>query len=150
MQPRDQQAKKVFVAEDNFGRGKEFDSLAEIQVWVDKIVASRWWKNRSPFKYVRIMSGQVNALAAWSRPRGKRLYVPTLKLPKWARRELVILHELCHHMTDPSPHHRRYADHGPEFCKNLLALVKRWMGQDAATDLRASFKTSGVKIRSRK
>lgn len=59
----------------------------------------------------------------------------------WALRELVILHELAHHLADGAE-----PAHGPEFTARLVELVDLVIGAEAAFLLRAVFWDNGVGI----
>lgn len=59
----------------------------------------------------------------------------------WAMRELVVLHELAHAMTN-----MELADHGPAFCGTFVTLVREWIGQEAGWLLMAELSERGVQI----
>ena len=61
-------------------------------------------------------------------------------LPRWSRRERVILHELAHLATPSS-----FAPHGPEYAAVYLELVQHFMGAAAAGGLGGSFRTHRVR-----
>ena len=65
-----------------------------------------------------------------------------IKLPRWSRSELIILHEIGHVVT-PSD----YAGHGPEYAGNYLMLVAHFMGQQVAAELTAAFDSQNVKYK---
>jgi putative metallohydrolase (TIGR04338 family) len=58
----------------------------------------------------------------------------------WALRELVVLHEIAHHLTDPD-----VAAHGPEFVTVLLDLVDGVVGPEAAFLLRVCLTDAGAR-----
>ena len=61
----------------------------------------------------------------------------------WALRELVVLHELAHHL-EPDPYGT--PPHGPEYCGRYLDLVDGIVGAEAAFLLRATMLDCGVAI----
>lgn len=67
-----------------------------------------------------------------------------MQLPKWARKPVVILHETAHAVTDGKPN---APDHGVNFCKACLVLVRQMLGPIAETQLRECFLELGVKFR---
>lgn len=73
---------------------------------------------------------------------------PTIAIPLdhtgWALRELVVLHELAHHLDDDRRHH---AGHGPEFCSRYLELVDSLIGVEAGFLLRATLLDCDVPLR---
>jgi putative metallohydrolase (TIGR04338 family) len=65
----------------------------------------------------------------------------TLRMPRWSRSMLVILHELSHALTP-----NRYSWHGIEFCTNFLYVVKHVMGKAAHAELEQLFREHGVEF----
>jgi hypothetical protein len=72
--------------------------------------------------------------------KGPRVPVVFINAPRWSRRPRFLLHELAHAVCP-----RDVAPHGREFAAIFLALVKRYMGDEAAAALRASYRTNRVK-----
>ncbi len=66
--------------------------------------------------------------------------VPERLSADWAMRELVILHEVAHHLSDPDT-----AAHGPEFVAALCALTVAVMGPEAGYVLRVVYAKEGVR-----
>jgi putative metallohydrolase (TIGR04338 family) len=62
----------------------------------------------------------------------------------WAWRELVILHELAHHIT--ALVHPEAASHGPEFASVYCRLVEWQLGGAASLLLRAALDGEGVVV----
>lgn len=148
--PRDSQRQKVYDAEDAI-HGKDLPTVPEMQEYIDAILRKRWFKNRYPnIKQVKVQDGR-------GRRRAVGIYRWTysiIKMPRWARCEMVLLHELAHVVTDgrkgvfgASKH--AVASHGPEFARNFLDLVYWKMGREAGDTLRASFKEKRVKLHRR-
>jgi putative metallohydrolase (TIGR04338 family) len=59
----------------------------------------------------------------------------------WAMRELVVLHEIAHHLTSKADQ-----SHGPEFVAAELDLMDRFMGPETAFLFRVLAYDSGVKV----
>lgn len=57
----------------------------------------------------------------------------------WALRELVVLHEIAHHLCDASP------PHGPEFVSTFGDLVDAVMGPEASYVLRVVYAKQDVR-----
>jgi putative metallohydrolase (TIGR04338 family) len=57
----------------------------------------------------------------------------------WALRELVVLHEIAHHLCDAAP------PHGPEFVATFCALAEAVMGPEVAHVLRVVYAKEGVR-----
>ena len=62
--------------------------------------------------------------------------------PRWAARELVVLHEVAHHLAYSKD--RDIAAHGPEFIATMGVLVEIVIGPEVALVLRAAFDGVGV------
>jgi putative metallohydrolase (TIGR04338 family) len=58
-------------------------------------------------------------------------------------RELVVLHELAHHVTWLC--NSGAASHGPEFVGNYITMLDRVMGPQAALAARLIYSVNGVK-----
>ena len=58
----------------------------------------------------------------------------------WAMRELVVLHEVAHHLCDPAA-----AAHGPGFVATFCSLATAVMGPEAGHVLRVVYAKQGVK-----
>ncbi len=54
-----------------------------------------------------------------------------IKLPRWARREVVVLHELAHWLIQVFGHYNN-ASHGREFTGVFMELLRRYHGLDLA------------------
>ena len=57
----------------------------------------------------------------------------------WALRELVVLHEIAHHLCDADP------PHGPEFVATFCELAEAVMGPEVAHVLRVVYSKEGVR-----
>lgn len=63
--------------------------------------------------------------------------------PGWGFRELVVLHELTHHLT-----HRRWQSHGPQFAARFLALTETYgRSPQLAATLRQCYDDAKVSYR---
>jgi putative metallohydrolase (TIGR04338 family) len=59
----------------------------------------------------------------------------------WALRELVVLHEVAHHLSPVEP------AHGPEFASTFCELAETVMGPEAGYVLRVLYARNGVRLR---
>ena len=57
----------------------------------------------------------------------------------WALRELVVLHEIAHHLCDAEP------PHGPEFVATFCELAEAVMGPEVGHVLRVVYAKEGVR-----
>lgn len=69
-----------------------------------------------------------------------RIAVPDRGGGTWALRELVVLHEVAHHLCDPDA-----AAHGPEFVDVFCRLAAAVMGPEAGHVLRVVYAKEGVR-----
>jgi putative metallohydrolase (TIGR04338 family) len=145
---RDFQRSKVYAAERSALSGDptpDWATVKEVQVFVNRITRTQWWLKRSwnerhRNREVLVVDGRGSSSgrAFWS----ARRRTAVIALPRWARSRWVVCHELAHLMTPD-----RFAPHGAEWAANYLALVRRWIGPDAADALEASFVRDRVKHR---
>jgi putative metallohydrolase (TIGR04338 family) len=125
---------------------RRFASLESIQRYVDAVLALNWvrqgWARAAVPVTVRARRG---AAAAHYERRRACIAVP-VGGNRWALRELVVLHELAHHLTPDSSVDREggEAAHGPAFVGRLLDLVDGVVGPEVAFVLRVTFGESGV------
>lgn len=71
----------------------------------------------------------------------------TIAMPvgsEWAMRELVVLHEIAHHIIAQLD--AELAPHGTEFASTYVTLVSWFIGPEAGLLLTAAFDASGVAI----
>ena len=101
-------------------------SVADCQRYVDRIVGSDWWSSRSAIRRVPVDDGRGRR-GAWARWDGK------IVLPRWARTESTILHELAHHLAGLD------ANHGPKWRAAYVALTRRFGQPGSAERLIAGF-----------
>lgn len=147
---RDNQRKKVYTAErEVFGAnantakiGMPLPTVGDVDRYVcvvlnRKVVARHYNTNRP----VLVVDG-----------RGTRRAMAyggyKISIPKWARTEWVVLHELAHILEwrDRARTGVRTASHGWEFAAIYLFLVKTMLGKDTADLLKASFRKHRVKF----
>ena len=138
---RDYQRAKLYRAEraawSRVGQGRSLDSVRRIEAYVHAIQGSSWYKGAPefspPHRPLRIHDGRGHRNAKGGRTR--------LTLPRWARTEAVILHELAH-ASQPWPS----SSHGREFCRAYLRLVKELLGKEHHAVYRSEFRKHGVKL----
>ncbi|KIA66457.1 TIGR04338 family metallohydrolase [Nocardia vulneris] len=124
---------------------RRFASVDSVQSYADKVLALNWiraqWDRADVPVRVRARAG---ATAAHYESAEAVLAVPLhTGGTAWALRELVVLHELTHHL-ESAP--EKVAPHGPEFCTRYLELVDGIIGPEAALILRATMLGCGVRL----
>ena len=145
---RDSQRAKLYKAETFlmvFGKGQErLSTVQSIEEYVAHVLSSVWLIKRYPCLAnakieVRDGRGRIRACGAYS----------YIKMPKWSRCKAVVLHELAHSFIKRIYHHE-VAAHGWEFCDLLLEMVQHFLGSDAGSELKASYKKHRVRWHSKK
>jgi putative metallohydrolase (TIGR04338 family) len=156
--PRDTQRAKVYAAEEFvrtlFDRAAErgnnvveffgtqltlppegrFSTVAAVQGYVDDVLAHVGVDR--PLT-VRGRRGLTAAHYEFS-DAGATIAVPD-RWTSWALRELVVLHEIAHHLSDAAP------PHGPEFVATFCELAEAVMGPEVGHVLRVVYAKEGVR-----
>jgi putative metallohydrolase (TIGR04338 family) len=162
--PRDTQRAKVYAAEEFvrtlFDRASEhgnraieffgtqltlppegrFASAAAVQRYVDDVLAHPAVRQRWPSAGQLAVRARRGTTAAHYELTGEgaTIAVPD-RLGTWALRELVVLHELAHHLSDSQP------PHGPQFVAAFCELAEVVMGPEVAHVLRVVYAKEGVR-----
>ncbi|MFI5714770.1 TIGR04338 family metallohydrolase [Nocardia sp. NPDC051750] len=129
---------------------RKFASVESVQEYCDRVlalnwVAAKWERAEAPIR-ARARAGTV---AAHYESGSGVLAVPVHGSrpgrggAPWALRELVLLHELAHHL-EPSP--PTVAAHGPEFCARYVELVDGVLGPEAGFLLRITLHDCGARL----
>jgi putative metallohydrolase (TIGR04338 family) len=121
---------------------RKFGDIASVQRYVDAVLALDWVRRAAPDRAtitVRVRA-RAGARKAEYEPLTHTIAVPTHRIGGgWAMRELVVLHELAHHLTGG-------ADHGPEFVAILVDLVAELLGAEAGFLLRSALLDAGASV----
>ncbi len=123
---------------------RRFASLESVQRYVDAVLALAWvgarWRRTSVPILVRVRAGQTRA-------HYERLPA-VIAVPlheggsAWALRELVLLHEIAHHLADAADE----PAHGADFTGRMVELVGGIVGDEAALLLRVTLMESGAAV----
>lgn len=130
---------------------RRFASIDSVQEYVDRVLGLNWvrqrWERAAVPVHIRARAG--NSAAHYESDSA------TIAVPEhhygtaWAFRELVILHELAHHL-DPTrpddPADRPEPAHGQEFLDRYLLLVSEIIGPEAGFVLRATLAAAGAGV----
>jgi putative metallohydrolase (TIGR04338 family) len=121
---------------------RKFGDLDSVQRYVDAVLALGWVRRAAPERAalpVRVRA-RAGALKAEYDRLSSTIAVPPHRVGgRWAMRELVVLHELAHHLAAE-------VDHGPAFVAVLLELVEELVGAEAGFLLRAALLEAEVSI----
>jgi len=117
-----------------------FASVESVQRYVDDVLAlgpvRARWPDAGPLT-ARPRRG-ITAAHYERRDEGAAIAVP-LRRANWALRELVVLHEVAHHLCDADP------PHGPDFVATFCELTEAVMGPEVAHVLRVVYAKEGVR-----
>jgi putative metallohydrolase (TIGR04338 family) len=133
---RDTQRSRVYGAEihgEQIGGG----SVPEVQAWVDQITGTSWWRARCRLGRVGVRDGRGRSNAC--------AYYDHIRLPRWARTDGVVLHEVAHVLISQTLG-GQVAPHGREFTGAYLALVRRFIGAERYQAQRDRFRERRVKV----
>ncbi len=124
---------------------RKFASLDSVQRYVDSVVKLNWvretWPHAGTVVHVRERAG---ASASHYERDTHTIALPVHRRNEaWALRELVLLHELAHHLEADEP---ATTPHGGQFVDRYLTLVSEIIGQEAGFVLRTTMLETGVKI----
>ncbi len=132
--PRDSQRARLYRAEGQVDAGRSLPTVPSMQAWVDGLVATDWFVARWGDRAFEVRPGFGHRRATADAVNG------VLQMPKWARSELVLLHEIAHCLTPLT-----FASHGPEYAGVLLALARRGIGPGTAQLLEDAFARERVR-----
>lgn len=118
-----------------------FRNLDEIRIYVDDVLRKFEMRSKQHVSSVVVRERKGNSEAHYEYET-KTIAIPTSA--NWAMRELVILHEVAHHITWERTSH--VAAHGPEFLKTYLELVTEELGAETGLLLRTAFDAQGLQI----
>lgn len=117
-----------------------FASVESVRRYVDDVLAlpavRTRWPRIAPLG-VRPRRG-VSAAHYEADDAGAVIAVPEART-RWALRELVVLHEIAHHLCEVPP------PHGPRFVATFCELADAVMGPEAAHVLRVVYAKEGVR-----
>jgi putative metallohydrolase (TIGR04338 family) len=117
-----------------------FGSVASVQRYVDDVLAlptvRRRWAQMSP---LRVRARRAATAAHYENHEGAGVIaVPDRDTADWAMRELVVLHEVAHHLCRAQP------AHGAEFVTTMCTLTELVMGPELGHVLRVVYAKEGV------
>lgn len=117
-----------------------FASVESVQRYVDDVLALPTVRRQWPHVGALTVRSRRGATAAHYEVGGDgaAIAVPEART-RWALRELVVLHEIAHHLCDAAP------PHGPEFVATFCELADAVMGPEAAHVLRVVYAKEGVR-----
>lgn len=118
-----------------------FSAVAAVQRYVDDVLALPAVRGRWPGASALSVRPRRGTTAAHYEKLGAAgiIAVPDQPGADWALRELVVLHEIAHHLCDTRP------PHGPQFVATFCELAELVMGPESGYVLRVVFAKEGVR-----
>jgi putative metallohydrolase (TIGR04338 family) len=118
--------------------GVKYKTLEEVDSWLTTVFDDSWFEGR--FREACDLYGFTLHDGRGSRcATGDYKYgFCHLTLPRFARNQLIVLHELSHALAIASGNHD---GHKRGFCRIYLSLVGNFLGHAASADLRLNLKT---------
>jgi putative metallohydrolase (TIGR04338 family) len=122
---------------------RKFGDLESIQRYIDAVLELNWVRDMWPERtilpvHVRRRAGRK---FAHYEPLTRTFAIPDHENSSgWALREIVILHELSHHLS------RHGEIHGAEFASTFLHMVREVMGPEIGLLLTDSYSQHGVRF----
>ncbi|MGH3524638.1 MAG: TIGR04338 family metallohydrolase, partial [Mycobacterium sp.] len=118
-----------------------FGSVATVQRYIDDVLALPAVRQRWPTIGPLSVRARRAATAAHyeNRDGAGIIAVPDRRGADWAMRELVVLHEIAHHLCDAKP------PHGPQFVETFCTLAEVVMGPELGYVLRLVYAKEGVR-----
>jgi len=117
-----------------------FASVDDAQRYVDEVsshpAVRELWPGATP---LRVRPRRGATAAHYERVDGDATIAVPQGRAVWALRELVVLHEIAHHLSDSDP------PHGPEFVATFCDLAAAVMGPEVAHVLRVLYAKEGVR-----
>ena len=118
-----------------------FGSVPAVQRYVDDVLrlpaVRRHWPVVPP---LTVRARRAATAAHYEHRDGTGVIaVPDRGTADWAMRELVVLHEVAHHLSDAQP------PHGPEFVATMCTLAELVMGPELGHVLRVVYAKEGVR-----
>ncbi|HET8590975.1 MAG TPA: TIGR04338 family metallohydrolase [Nakamurella sp.] len=123
---------------------RHFADLPSVQAYLDKVLALAWVRQRWPDTAAQpvVVRERRGAARAHYERDGAVVALPLHHGgTAWALRELVVLHELAHHLGGDAD-----TGHGPAFAGRLVELADGVIGPEAAFLLRVTMADQGVTI----
>jgi putative metallohydrolase (TIGR04338 family) len=118
-----------------------FGSVPAVQRYVDDVLAlpavRRQWPKITP---LRVRARRAATAAHYENRDGTGIIaVPDFSTANWAMRELVVLHEIAHHLCDAQP------PHGSQYVATLCTLAELVVGPELGHVLRVVYAKEGVR-----
>ena len=134
---------ELYAAEGAAPTGRRFDSLEDIQVFVDQLRDTWWWRSLGYWIVERVEVGKARnggrgGSVGWYE---KEMNAGRMEMAPVHWTELIVLHELSHVLAEALYDSK---SHDPAFARTYLQLVFCVMGDEAYQALQSSFDRNGI------
>lgn len=116
---------------------RKFGSFAAVENYLAWLTTQPWFRAQYPGKAAPTVRGRQGQHKAHYQMGEIAIPQPEHGIP-WAMREIVVLHEMAHHVSP-------VRGHGPEFAGAFQHLVREAMGPEAGLMLASAFEAGGVR-----
>lgn len=127
---------------------RKFASIESVQAYVDSVMRLNWVRRQWPSASAVHVRERTGATASHYERDTRTIAVPLHRHNEaWALRELVVLHELAHHLgvDDDSGGSGDQPAHSGAFVGRFITLVTEIVGQEAGFLLRTMMLDNGVR-----
>lgn len=139
---RDTQKARVYKSDKALvAVAKPLLEVADVERFVRRLLTQKRVKDAFP----RSALYQLPRVGDGRRRRAAYGWENGIAIPRWARNEAVVVHELAHTIALREYGRGDVAFHGWEFCATYLTLTLYGMGREAHDTLKAAFKANRVK-----
>ena len=119
----------------------KFGELDHIQRYVNAVINGGILSTGSNHSTVRVVEGSANLRKkAYYRTGRNQIVLPQRDKGSWAWREVVVLHEIAHHLT---PGH----EHDEVFASCLAELLEQQIGPEAGLIYRVTLDRNNIKLK---
>lgn len=143
----DAQKSLLYAAEVRCAYGEHFNTINDIQRYVNAVTGSRWWKQHAPgLDYIECRAGSAFGMSRGASAVSKT-YSTLMLFKRHGRYQLFVLHEMAHQLCDHMHgiDHDDIEPHGELFAHWYVKMVEHFMGPDNASRLRSMYEQNGVK-----
>jgi hypothetical protein len=133
---------KLYAAEDAAMKTERcwFASVEAAGMWLDKKVATRWWRKASPIRHVKLLYPFAGGMSGATLEGN----VLTIAVRPESLNTSTLIHELAHGLAWV-PGHDSERDHGPRYARALIECYRHFDSASAAAAVEDAFDDAGVR-----
>jgi len=133
---------KLYAAEDKATQADRcwFGGIEAAQMWLDKKVATKWWRKQSPIRHVRLVYPYGGGMSGATLEGN----VLTIAIRPESLNTSTLIHELAHGLAWV-PGHDSERDHGKKFARALIECYRHFDSAAMAEAVEDEFDEAGVR-----